>query len=40
LVHDNLWGTNFPMWVEGDGRVRVCLSTATEHPLVTAFGRR
>ncbi len=21
-VHANLWGTNFPMWVEGDGRCR------------------
>ena len=39
LVQNNLWGTNFPMWVEGDGRVRVRLHVATEHPLVTAFSR-
>ncbi|MHB1140022.1 MAG: DUF5054 domain-containing protein, partial [Microthrixaceae bacterium] len=25
LLHDNLWGTNFPMWTEGDGRARVRL---------------
>ena len=24
-VHANLWGTNFPMWVEGDGRCRAVL---------------
>ncbi len=25
LLHDNLWGTNFPMWTEGAGRARVRL---------------
>ncbi len=24
-LYDNLWGTNFPMWIEGDGSVRVVL---------------
>ena len=24
-LHDNLWGTNFPMWAEGDARFRVVL---------------
>jgi hypothetical protein len=24
-LHDNLWGTNFPMWTEGDARYRVVL---------------
>jgi hypothetical protein len=24
----NLWGTNFPMWSEGDGRCRVVLTLA------------
>lgn len=24
-VHNNVWGTNFPMWVEGAGRCRVVL---------------
>ena len=27
-LHDNVWGTNFPMWSEGDARFRVVL-TAT-----------
>lgn len=25
-LHDNVWGTNFPMWFEGDARFRVVLS--------------
>ncbi len=25
-VHANLWGTNFPMWAEGDGRCRAVIS--------------
>jgi hypothetical protein len=25
-VVSNLWGTNFPMWIEGDGRCRVELT--------------
>jgi hypothetical protein len=29
LAQNNLWGTNFPMWVEGDGRVRVLLQVST-----------
>lgn len=28
-VHANLWGTNFPMWTEGDGRARVTLRFPT-----------
>jgi hypothetical protein len=27
-LYDNLWGTNFPMWIEGDGRARVGLRRA------------
>ena len=25
LLHDNVWGTNFPMWSEGDARFRVAV---------------
>lgn len=27
-LHDNIWGTNFPMWFEGDARFRVVLQRA------------
>ena len=40
LLYDNLWGTNFPMWVEGDGRARVRLLAAADHPLASGFSRR
>jgi hypothetical protein len=26
-MHANLWGTNFPMWIEGDARIRVTFDT-------------
>lgn len=32
LLHDNVWGTNFPMWSEGRARFRLTLSW-TPHPF-------
>lgn len=30
LLHDNVWGTNFPMWSEGDARFRFTLDVRAE----------
>ena len=32
LLHDNVWGTNFPMWNEGDARFRFHLAVGPDGP--------
>ncbi|HEX2575224.1 MAG TPA: DUF5054 domain-containing protein, partial [Aquihabitans sp.] len=32
LLHDNCWGTNFPMWVEGPARFRFAISVGEVSP--------
>jgi len=34
-LHNNVWGTNFPMWYQGNGRCRVRLSCEIVKNMIT-----
>jgi hypothetical protein len=33
LLHDNVWGTNFPLWYEDDARFRFSIELPARGPI-------